>query len=275
MKQILLDNACEAWETAIKYCDLLLVGKSTLLNKKFFVSSLHNAVELFLKQCMLNNNDHQVAEIRKIKNLNTAKLLVSYYESNDLNTFFYKLNYDEIAEFWTTEFCNLKFSYNGKNYTSDLKLLKDLRNNETHFYISEYSFLTDKEFIQLYNFMVDFYKYLKENKLLAFLDTPYGEYEKFIFERKKIENFSYAEALYHNPLSQKILNILDESEEYGDVESSFDLAKAIFKKNKDILSNNFDDVWITLDIMIKCGILEAEDISEDGSWYFKYHVLKD
>lgn len=50
MKHILRDNALEAWAMAIKYCEAILEGKATLEYRKHFVSSLHNAVELFIKQ---------------------------------------------------------------------------------------------------------------------------------------------------------------------------------------------------------------------------------
>lgn len=42
---------------SIRYCDYILEGKATLEYRKHFVSALHNAVELFVKQLMLNNTD--------------------------------------------------------------------------------------------------------------------------------------------------------------------------------------------------------------------------
>lgn len=53
MKHILQDNALESWAMAIKYSNFILNGKATLQYRKQFVSSLHNAVELFVKQLML------------------------------------------------------------------------------------------------------------------------------------------------------------------------------------------------------------------------------
>lgn len=52
-KKILLDNALVAWANAIRYCDQILAGKITLEVRKNFVSSLHNAVELFFKQIIV------------------------------------------------------------------------------------------------------------------------------------------------------------------------------------------------------------------------------
>ena len=48
--QILQNNALEAWAMAVRYCDYILEGKVTLEYRKHFVSALHNAVELFVKQ---------------------------------------------------------------------------------------------------------------------------------------------------------------------------------------------------------------------------------
>lgn len=48
--QILQNNALEAWAMAVRYCDYILEGKATLEYRKHFVSALHNAVELFVKQ---------------------------------------------------------------------------------------------------------------------------------------------------------------------------------------------------------------------------------
>ena len=53
MKKILLENALESWASAIYYCDEIIAGKATLANKKHFVNSLQNAIELFVKQLQL------------------------------------------------------------------------------------------------------------------------------------------------------------------------------------------------------------------------------
>lgn len=45
---------------SIRYCDCILEGKAALEYRKHFVSALHNAVELFVKQLILNNTDYQV-----------------------------------------------------------------------------------------------------------------------------------------------------------------------------------------------------------------------
>ena len=44
MKQILIDNAYEAWKEAIAYHDKIEAGISSLQSQKGFVSALQNAV---------------------------------------------------------------------------------------------------------------------------------------------------------------------------------------------------------------------------------------
>ena len=85
MKPILIESGFEAWAAAIRFCDKIKDGKATLQNQKNFVASLHNAVELIMKQMMLNNNDHRVAEVRKPKTEIDANLLFDYFKATDLN----------------------------------------------------------------------------------------------------------------------------------------------------------------------------------------------
>ncbi len=49
---------------SIRYCDYILEGKATLEYRKHFVSALHNAVELFVKQLKLNNTDYRVIQLK-------------------------------------------------------------------------------------------------------------------------------------------------------------------------------------------------------------------
>ena len=102
-----MDNAFEAWAAAIRYCNDIKDGIATLQYQKNFVSSLHNAVELIMKQMLLNNNNHKVAEIRKPTNEDEAKLLLDYYKSIDLNCFFSSLSNDELSKFHTIQFSDL------------------------------------------------------------------------------------------------------------------------------------------------------------------------
>ena len=66
MKRIIIDNAYIAWSTILRYRNILLDGRDTIQNKKNYISSFHNAVELFSKQVMIDNNDYRVLNIKKI-----------------------------------------------------------------------------------------------------------------------------------------------------------------------------------------------------------------
>lgn len=107
MKPILMDNAFEAWAAAIRYCNDIKDGKATLQYQKNFVSSPHNAVELIMKQMMLNNTDHRVAEVRNLENESDAQLFLNYFRATDLNSFFNSLSDDELSKFSTIQFNKL------------------------------------------------------------------------------------------------------------------------------------------------------------------------
>ena len=84
--KILIANARESWSQACVYCNLILDGFITLQYKKMFVSSLHNSVELLMKQRMLDLNDFRVAKIKKIDS--NGILAKTYYSSRNLNEYF-------------------------------------------------------------------------------------------------------------------------------------------------------------------------------------------
>ncbi|MFI3250488.1 MAG: hypothetical protein R3Y07_05955 [Eubacteriales bacterium] len=84
--KVLLDNAYESWTQAIKYANLIYDGVATFGNKKLFVSSLHNAVELFLKQIMIDENDYRVG--RPKNSSSSGDLARHYYNCGDINSFF-------------------------------------------------------------------------------------------------------------------------------------------------------------------------------------------
>ena len=104
MRPVLMDNAFEAWAAAIRFCNDIKDGKATLQYQKNFVSSLHNAVELTMKQMMLNNNDHRVAFIKEPKNEIDERLSLDYSNATNLNHFFGTLSSDEISRFHTIQF---------------------------------------------------------------------------------------------------------------------------------------------------------------------------
>ena len=102
--QILLNNAYEAWKSAIYYHDRIEKGFTTLEFQKGFVSSLHNSVELFLKQIMLDNKDHDVATLRNVKEEDDALLQLKYIRADDLNQFFFGCSVEQLDKFFSIEY---------------------------------------------------------------------------------------------------------------------------------------------------------------------------
>ncbi len=221
-KQILLENAYEAWCCAIKYADFLSQGYATLNIKKMFISTLHNAVELFFKQIMLNNNDHRVAGVKHVDA--AGEPLKSYYNSSDLNDYFSNLPTDIRKKFYSIEFkefleksCNPICQYvpNEESHLPELRMLNKLRNDETHFFITDDDFLNDNEFETLFNLMIDLYPIFVKAYLffsveaarrgLLYIDRSDMNRTEFI--RKPLRNFKYKNAVKNNGLTAWIRDI--------------------------------------------------------------------
>ncbi len=88
MKHILIDNALEAWAMAIKYCNYILDGRLHCSIENNLYHFLHNSVELFIKQLMLDNNDHRVCSVKKGCDAEGHPALDFFYNSHNLNDFF-------------------------------------------------------------------------------------------------------------------------------------------------------------------------------------------
>ena len=54
----------------LRYRNILLDGRDTIQN---YISSFYNAVELFSKQAMIDNNDYRVLNIKKIRRVTIGK----------------------------------------------------------------------------------------------------------------------------------------------------------------------------------------------------------
>lgn len=260
MNQVLLDNAYIAWKQAIHFHDEIEAGIASLANKKGFVSSLHNAVELFLKQIMLNTGDHRVAWLRNVTKADDIQLMKDYLDSNDLNTFF---QHHDSKKFYSAEFSVLvdskyvlldNISESSKQgFTEAIKLLQDLRNNEMHFYIKPDDYLPEEEFIKLHSFMNVFFKAILGKKLFDFesflfhfekksTKTQLRDYQKaFVFERNDIQkSFSYKKALKENAITKALAQYLNDDENaswaFNRRESYFELAWDIkWRANIDLL----------------------------------------
>lgn len=291
--QILLDNFIEAWINAIKYHDKIMKGYITLGIQKQFVSSLHNAVELCLKQKMLDKNDTFVAEIRIIKDKKDAELSVKYFQKAEkglLNEFFEELSKDEISKFRSIEFNQFKTKYKKlidinetekELFTESLDLLPKLRNNETHFYIDN-SFLSEEDFCKLHNFMIVFYKsavedFLEKNKLIHQWRVWGSDKIKMIdesgrnviFNQIKLESFSYKQAILDNELS----NIIKERAEKIDLQVPCDRLDAYASYMSDPFSSfkvsnySYEDIHTMLLSMKNIKLVEVKEYKHEEQDY--------
>lgn len=282
MKPILTENAFEAWAAAIRFCDDIKDGKATLQYQKNFVSSLHNAVELIMKQMLLNNNDHRVAEVRKVKNEVDAKLSLDYFKATDLNGFFSTLSNDELSKFSTIQFNELISLHKrlfgsslaqGESLETELKLLQQLRNNETHFMIRQDSFLSEEDFCVLYNFMIRFYKIMDtwrpKNKddyelyILPYWGDPVGADRVYGFNREPLQNFSYETAVKNSSLVKEISELLKGNTLYGAPDfSPYTITKDLIEEHTE-LSSQFEEIWALVYMMQFLGLDTVDKISGD------------
>lgn len=294
MKPVLKENAFEAWAAAIRFCDDIKDGKATLQYQKNFVSSLHNAVELIMKQMLLNNSDHRVAEIRKPKNEADEKLLLDYFKARDLNAFFDSLENNELSKFNTIQFNELISLHKklfGKSLSPreslkpELKLLQQLRNNETHFMIRQGSFLSEEDFCVLHNFMIRFYKIMEtwcpNNKddielyILPYWGDPVGADSVYGFNRELLETFSYESAVKNSTLAKKIATLLNGDYLYGAPDfSPYTISKDLIMEHGE-LSTQFDEIWAMVYMMQYYKIIVVDEILDDeqGRVHFAVNVL--
>ena len=290
-----MDNAFEAWAAAIRFCNDIKDGKATLQYQKNFVSSLHNAVELIMKQMLLNNNDHRVAFINDPKDEMGKKLSRDYSNATNLNHFFGTLSSDEISRFHTIQFykliqihkklfgCSLE---QGKSMKAELKLLQRLRNNETHFMIRQGSFLSEDDFRTLHNFMVRFYKVVKswwpedgddlEQSIFLWWDwfSPDKDDSTYRFDCEPLDDFSYESAVKNSKLAKDMAEILKDNYLYGAPDfSPYTIAKDLAEGYTG-LSAQFDEVWAMVYMMQSLGMVVVEDILDDehGQVHYVMHI---
>lgn len=273
-KQILLDNAYCAWANAIHYCRLIKAGRATLNNKKAFVSSFHNAVELFLKQIMLDDNDHRVANVKRVaKDGNPAK---EFYVSNDLNAFFDKLPHEEMLKFYSIEFSRLidlfRKDLNAFEETFStsilpgLQALNSLRNQETHFLINSKSFLLDSEFILLHNTMDAFNIFLHDRELLPYGTFREGEHQQLFFPPDILTDFSYVDKIRNSSFVQDFTQAAN-GMEIGMLDLyPYAIATKIVDKVNPAYSSSFDELWEYLEAMNDHDLFDVD---------CKYEIIDD
>lgn len=282
MNQILMANAFEAWAAAIRFADDIRVGHCTLQYQKSFVSSLHNAVELFMKQMMLNNNDHDVVIRVKDAKTENAQLKANYDRAVDLNAFFNGLSQEEMSAFYTIGFDGLIKKHQliigdclakVDPIEDDLNLLQRLRNNETHFAIHQGSFLHEQDFCSLYNFMIRFYQILDwwrpmdkekyELWLLPYWGDPDGVYSVYGFDREPMNSFTYRDAVSNAPLAHEISGLLSGDWPYGAPDfSPYSITKELIEVNPQY-KHQFDDIWSVVHMMQIFGMIKIDEIFDD------------
>lgn len=220
-----MDNALEAWAMAICLADDIVGGKLTLKYRKNFVLALHNSIELFIAQILIDNNNHKVLKVIEKKDpTQRVRLQLQYSEAKDINHFLATLSSCDVDKFHTMRYCEMcqeilklfkdyygehqRYSNDKKIVSNALSLLGRLRNKATHFFIDKWTFLTEEEFIKLYNFMIVFYRIFCENKLLLFWGEPYQENKRLCFTRKSLgDEFKYTEAIGKADILKKLAKI--------------------------------------------------------------------
>lgn len=284
MKKILLENALEAWSAAIYYCDEIMAGKVTLFNRKHFVSSLQNAIELFAKQRMLDSNDYRVAIVKQCDA--NGEPSNRYYDSKDLNNFFFvELSSQSMRRFYTIEFNRIKDlhkeifseffdSPEGEPIKDALTILQRLRNEETHFFITESDFLKETEFRDLYNMMIVLYKILKYYHLLPYWGEAHGKYKRFSFDRDGIKQISYKSLLKN---AQYVKNIKNNIEGMafpgGGGREAYSIAEDIICVCDTYSDADFHELWTYIQVLIKNNMLTIVD-SENGHEIIREYTVK-
>lgn len=286
MKHLLRDNALEAWGMAVKYCNYILDGKATLSYRKNFVSSLHNSVELFIKQRMLDINDFRVVEIKNgvMADGHPAK---EYFNASNLNEYFLGLSQEEMKPFFSVEFSKLSIyskelfaeyydQTGNKGVVCDaMRKLGILRNNETHFYIDKNMFLSEDDFRELHNFMIIFYQILQKYSLLPFWGEPgRGEYSALSFRKEKLEYFTYKKAVKNSVFVKELKENVGNEIFPATGDSAYEIAESIASILGDKYKNNaFSDLWTYVELMLEYDLLTFEDIGEEYEYEEEGNII--
>lgn len=282
MKQFLYDNWCEAWALAVEYHDCIFQeGVFSLEIQKLFVSMLHNSVELLLKQILIDNGDHMVAWVRDVKSEEGAKLNLEYVQSTDLNRFFIELSSksrEMINKFCSIDYNHLidnriwKFKIRDKTigervgeqpqkdiFKQALQTIQTLRNNETHFFITE-SFLSEGDFFALHNFMIVFYKCVVI-PCLCCEENPWAKY--FLRSDLRIDNWNIISEFHYKDAIKKNKKALILKELYGKTFESdivcLDYLGSLFSYALFFESDSgysSREIYQTLSSMLISGVLE-------------------
>ena len=160
-----------AWEISVYNCNLIIDGLVDIEQQKLFVSSLQNAIEICYKQVMIDNCDYRVVNYSKISDISKVK---EYLNAIDLNAYFKSLDVASIQKLYTVDFNEIiDFISKDVNETqnidikSKLKILKELRNNESHFYIDTQDYLSFENFKILCWLLDYFCKFFRDKRVIG------------------------------------------------------------------------------------------------------------
>ena len=168
------------------------------------------------------------------------------------------------------------YAQNGGMYVkSALSLLNKLRNSEMHFFIDKNTFLLEKEFQQLHNFMIVFYDILHFYSLLPFWGKfERWEYAKLQFDRQTLIDFTYRKAVRNTGFVKKLKEQLEGEIFPASGCSAFDIADSIACVLNEYQGNKFDDLWIYVETMLGYKILTYHDEAEEYEIEGQYGMEK-
>lgn len=220
-----LGKHCQlAWDMAMNDCELLCDGLTDVFQRKRFVSSFANALELGLKQILIDNNNRALINRQKTKR-NNKHLYRKFKKSNDLNDFFLSLSSEDLNCFYTTNVSRIvkKGTIGVSNADKTdarmkIKLLLNLRNDETHFYIDDRNYLAFDEFKNLYDLFQKIQNYFIKENIINNVSCPFLQTNGTISSHS---NFDMSSFNSYNDLvvnSEKNIYLLNQFEKHGDNE---------------------------------------------------------
>lgn len=286
VKKFLKEHFTIAWSIAVNNCNKLLDGLVDLNQKKSFVSSLQNAIEIGFKQLMIDQSNHKILKYGNME-VEDAK---EFLNSSDLNFYFdnlYKGNKEKFDKIYSIDFKDLidkskEFFNNNSIIKEKLRLLQKIRNSETHFYINEDDYLKIDDFKELCELMVIVQDKFKEKKLLE-INHAFGSIAKndkdniIYFSYDKNSLISYDDLINNGKTNKEILKeiydekgfsilISDKNDLYNIAYQTF--TSQGFENNNNLQLNftvSFDEFYrrfILLHKNGKIGIREHDDYDE-------------
>ncbi len=145
-----------------------------------------------------------------------------------------------------------------------------------HFFIDKDTFLLEKEFQQLHNFMIGFYDILHFYSLLPFWGRfERWEYTKLQFDRKTLSDFTYKNAVRNTKFVRNFKEQLESEIFPASIGgSAFNIADSIAFVLNGYQGNRFEDLWIYIETMLGYKILTYHDEAEEYEIEGQYGIEK-